>query len=76
MRQPCLMKLNITNMNENCLSSDIVFIALANFFNSPHRSLQYAIQFCLIDTLQNLLQELKEIGPRQPPESVRVFHSQ
>jgi hypothetical protein len=61
MRQPSLMKLNITNINENYLSFDVVSIPLAYFLNSPHPSLKYAIQFFLIYIPQNLLQALKKL---------------
>jgi mannose/fructose/N-acetylgalactosamine-specific phosphotransferase system component IIC len=59
MRQPRLMKLNITNIDENYLSYDVVSIALVYFLNLLHLSLNYAIQFFLIDIPQNLLQGLK-----------------
>jgi hypothetical protein len=61
MRQPRLMKLNIINIDENYLSSDVVSIALAYFLNLLHPSLEYAIQFFVIDTPQNLLQGLKKL---------------
>jgi hypothetical protein len=54
-----LIKSNITNIDENYLSSDLVSIALIYFLNQLHPSLKYAIQFFLIDTSQNLLQALK-----------------
>jgi hypothetical protein len=38
--QPCLMKLNMTNIDEKHLSSDVVFIALAYFLNPRHPSLK------------------------------------
>jgi hypothetical protein len=55
------MRLSRTNINGNCLSSDVVSIALAYFLNSPHPSLKYAIQFLLIQTPQNLSQALKKL---------------
>jgi hypothetical protein len=61
MRQPYLMKLTITNINEIYLSSDIVSIAFAYFLNPPHSSLKYAIEFFLIDTPQHLLQGPKKL---------------
>jgi hypothetical protein len=61
MRQLRLIKLNITNMHETCLSSDVVSITLAYFLNPPHPSLKYAIQFLLVDTPHNLLQGLKKL---------------
>jgi hypothetical protein len=67
------MKLSRTNINENYLSSHVVSITLAYFLNSPHSNLKYAIQFLLIQTPQDILQELKQTGLPQPPESVRVF---
>jgi hypothetical protein len=60
MRQPHLMKLNMTKRDENYLSSYIVSIALTYFLNPPHPSLKYVIQFLLIDTPQNLLYALKK----------------
>jgi hypothetical protein len=59
MRQPRLMKLNITNIDENCLSSDVVFITFTYFLNPPYPSLKYSIQFFPIDTPQNRLQWFK-----------------
>jgi hypothetical protein len=59
MLQHCLMKLNRINRDENDLSFNIVSIALTYLLNAPHSNLKYAIQFFLIDTSQNLLQELK-----------------
>jgi hypothetical protein len=59
--QPCLMKLNMINIDENCLSSDVVSIAFAYFLNPPHPSLKYVIQFLLVNNLQNLLQGLKKL---------------
>jgi hypothetical protein len=64
MRQSRLMKLNITNVDENCLSSDVVSIALAYLLNPSHPSPKYAIQFFLINTPQNLLQTLKKLGAK------------
>jgi hypothetical protein len=61
MRQRRLMKLNLTNINENYLSSDVVSMAFAYFLNSPHPSLKYAIQFFFIDPPQNLVQALKKL---------------
>jgi hypothetical protein len=61
MRQPRLMKLGRTNIDGNCLHSDVAHNALADFLNWPHPSLKYAIQFLLIQTSQNLLQGLKEL---------------
>jgi hypothetical protein len=48
-------------MNENYLSFDVVFIALAYFLNQQHSSLKYAIQFFLVDDLQNLLHAVKKL---------------
>jgi hypothetical protein len=62
MRQPRLMKLSRTNIDGNCLLSGVVSIALADFLNSLHSSLKYAIQFLLIQILQNLLQSLKKLA--------------
>jgi hypothetical protein len=59
MPQPCLMKLNRTNGDENYLSSEVVSIALTCFLNPPHLSLKYAIQFFLIDPPQNILHIFK-----------------
>jgi hypothetical protein len=56
-----LIKLNIINIDETYLSSDVVFIARAYVLNPPHLSLKYAIQFFLIDTPQNFLQGLKKL---------------
>jgi hypothetical protein len=61
MCQSCLMKFNIDNIDENYLSSDIVFIVLAYFLNLMHPSLKCAIYSFLIDTIQNLLQGLKKL---------------
>jgi hypothetical protein len=58
-RQLRLMKLNITNIDENYLSSDIVSIAFAYFLNPLQPSLKYIIEFFLIDTPQMLLQRVK-----------------
>jgi hypothetical protein len=73
LHHPRLMKLSGTNIDGNCLSSEVVSIGLAYFLNWQHLSLNYVIQFLLIQTSQKLLQGLKKTGPRQPPESVRVF---
>jgi hypothetical protein len=51
----------MTKIDENYLSFDVVSIALAYFLNSLHLSLEYAIQFFLIDILQNLLQGFKKL---------------
>jgi hypothetical protein len=59
MRQSRLMKLNITNIDQNDLLSDVLSITLVYFLNLLHPSLKYAIQFFLINTPQNLLQALK-----------------
>jgi hypothetical protein len=61
MPQPHLMKLNKININENYLSSDVIFIALTHFLNYPHSGLKYAIQFCLINIPQHLLQGLTKL---------------
>jgi hypothetical protein len=61
MPQPCLIKLNRINIDGNYLSSDIVSIAFAYFLNPPLSSLKYAIQFFLINTPQNLLQDSKMV---------------
>jgi hypothetical protein len=61
MRQPRLMKLNIINIDENYLSSDIVSITFTYFLNPLHSSLKYAIQFFLIDNFQNVLQALNKL---------------
>jgi hypothetical protein len=45
MRHPRMMKLNITNINENYLAAGVVFIALVVFLNALLPSLKYAIQF-------------------------------
>jgi hypothetical protein len=55
-----LKKSNITNIDEDYLSSDLVLIASVYFLNVPQLSLKYAIQFFLINTPQNLLQRFKE----------------
>jgi hypothetical protein len=72
MHQPRLMKLNLTDTDENDLSSDVVSITLAYFLKSPYPSLKYGIQFLLIKTTQNLLRDSKT-DLRQPPECVHVF---
>jgi hypothetical protein len=61
MPKPCLTKLNRTNRDDNCFSSHVLSIALTDFLNPPHPSLEYAIQFFLIDTFENLLQALKKL---------------
>jgi hypothetical protein len=61
MRRPRLMKMHKSLLDKNCLSSDVVSIALAYCLNSPHPSLKYGIQFFVIETIQNLLQRLKEL---------------
>jgi hypothetical protein len=76
MRQPRLMKLNISNGDGNYLSSDVISIAFAYFLNPPHPNLKCAIQFFLTDNSHNLLQGLEKTGLHQSPESVRVFLSQ
>jgi hypothetical protein len=43
------------------LPSDVVFIPLADFLNSPHPSLKYAIQFLLIQTPENVSEGIKEL---------------
>jgi hypothetical protein len=53
MHQRCLMKLSRTNIDGDCLSSGVVSIALAYFLNSLNSSLKYAVQFSLIQILQN-----------------------
>jgi hypothetical protein len=55
------MKLNRTNIDQNYLSSDVVFIVLTSSLNPLHPSLKYVIQFFLINTFQNLLQALKKL---------------
>jgi hypothetical protein len=68
------MKLNRTNIDENDLSSDVVFVALTYFLKPLHPSLKYAIQFVLIDTPKISCGDSRNWS-RQPPESVRVFLS-
>jgi septum formation topological specificity factor MinE len=61
MPQPGLMKMRRTFIDKTCLSSDVASSAFANFLNSAHPSLKYAIQFLLIDIPQNPLQALKKL---------------
>jgi hypothetical protein len=61
MRQPGLMKMRRTFTDKTCLSSDVDSITFTYFWNSAHRRLKYAIQFLLIQTLQNPLQALKKL---------------
>jgi hypothetical protein len=61
MRRPRLMRMRKSLLYKNGLSSDIVSIALIYFLNSPHPSLKYGFQFFVIETIQNLLQRLKEL---------------
>jgi hypothetical protein len=61
MRQLCLIKLNITNIDENYLSYDVVFIARAYFLNKLHPSLKYAIQFFVTNALKTSCRDLKLI---------------
>jgi hypothetical protein len=61
MRRPRLMRMRKSILYKNCLSSDVVSIALTYFLNSPHPSLKYAIQFFVIETIQNPLQALKKL---------------
>jgi hypothetical protein len=56
-----MIKSNITDIDKNYLSSDVIFIALACFLNPLHSSLKNAIQLFVIDTPQNLLQALKKL---------------
>jgi hypothetical protein len=50
------MKLNLTQIEENYLSSEVIDFALAYFLNPSYPSLKYATHFFLIDTPQNVLQ--------------------
>jgi hypothetical protein len=53
MPQPGLMKMRITHISMNCLSSDVVSIAFAYCLNSARASLKYGIQCLLIQKPQN-----------------------
>jgi hypothetical protein len=82
------MKLNITNIDENYLSSDVVSIALLCLalpcfalpwlgllfeFAAPKPEIRHSI---LLDQYPSKsLAGTQKISPRQPPESVRVFLS-
>jgi hypothetical protein len=73
------MKLNIINIDEKYLASDVVFIALAYFLNPLHLSLKYTIQFFLVNTPQNLLQAFKKlvlVRQRNPFEFFFVYRKQ
>jgi hypothetical protein len=61
MRGPRLMRMHKSLLYKNGLSTDVVSIALTYFLNSPHPSPKYGIQFFVIETIQNLLQRLKEL---------------
>jgi hypothetical protein len=50
------MKLNMTNIDENHLSSDVVSIESVYFWSQLHWSLKYAIRFFSINTPQDHLQ--------------------
>jgi hypothetical protein len=59
MSQPRSMKLNIINLDENYLSSELFSIALTWFWNRLDSSWKYRVQLFLIAPHQNLLQALK-----------------
>jgi hypothetical protein len=76
MRQPRLIKLSRTNIDGNCLSSDIASIALhclGSLFElaAPKPEIRHSI---IVDPdSSKSLAGTQKTGPLQPAESVQVF---
>jgi hypothetical protein len=51
----------LTRIDENYKSSGVVFIAWTDLLNPPHPRPEYVIQFALVDSPQNLVEELKKL---------------